>query len=204
MDEATKSRIFEPFFTTKETGKGTGLGLATVFGIVKQHGGSISIYSEPDNGSTFRIFFPAVDDFPADVAAAPDNSIRKTGCCNATILLVEDNLMVRELTAELLAACGYVVLSAEGAQQGLEMLRAHGRYVDLLLSDVVMPHKNGLILYEELKKIQSDLKVLFMSGYSENLIVNKDFSVINSNYIQKPFTARSLLDKVEAIICNNC
>ena len=203
MDEETRNRVFEPFFTTKAAGKGTGLGLATVFGIVKQHGGSISIYSEPDNGSIFRIYFPSVNEFPADVVAAPDNSIRKTVCCNATILLVEDNLMVRELTSELLAASGYVVFSADGAQQGLEMLLAHGGHVDLLLTDVIMPQKNGLVLYEELKDIQPDLKVLYMSGYSENIIVNKDISGINSNYIQKPFTARSLLDRVEAIICSS-
>jgi two-component system, cell cycle sensor histidine kinase and response regulator CckA len=201
MDEETRNRIFEPFFTTKQLGKGTGLGLSTVFGIVKQHGGSISIYSEPDNGSTFRIYFPSVEESPDDAVASSDNTIRKTVCSNATILLVEDNQMVRELTSELLTESGYVVLSSDDPQQGLEMLRAHGGHVDLLLSDVIMPQKNGPMLYEELKYIQSDLKVLYMSGYSENFILSNEIPGIHTNYIQKPFTARSLLDKVEAIIC---
>ncbi len=203
MDEETRGRVFEPFFTTKAKGKGTGLGLATVFGIVKQHGGSISLYSEPDNGSTFRIYLPSVEESPVEDVASYDNTIRKTVCGNATILVVEDNQMVRELTAELLTESGYTVLSADGPQQGLEMLLAHNRHVDLLLSDVIMPLKNGIMLYEELKNIQPDLKVLYMSGYSENFIHINNSSGINTNYIQKPFTAQSLLDKVEAIICNS-
>lgn len=201
MDEETRSRIFEPFFTTKELGKGTGLGLATVFGIVKQHGGSISIYSEPDSGSTFRLYFPFVEEFPSADVCGLEETIRATVCSNAAILLVEDNQLVREMTAELLKESGYVVLSADGPIQGIELLQGHGQHVDLLLSDVIMPGMGGMQLYEKLKKIQADLKVLYMSGYSENVILSHGMPETNINYIQKPFTAQALLDKIEETIC---
>lgn len=201
IDEEIRTRIFEPFFTTKQLGKGTGLGLATVFGIVKQHGGSISIYSEPGCGSTFRIYLPCAEEEPVSDVDGHDDLLRTTARGSATILLVEDNQLVREMTADLLTECGYDVLAAEGAMQGLELLREHGRHVDLLLSDVIMPRMNGPMLFEELKAIQPDLKVLYMSGYSENVIVNSDIASPGASYIQKPFTAQLLLDKIEQIIC---
>lgn len=200
MDEETINRVFEPFFTTKELGKGTGLGLATVFGIVKQHGGSISIYSELGSGSTFRIYFPSAEESPVEVAAGQNNTLRASTCRNATILLAEDNQLVREMTADLLKECGYVVLQSAGPVQAVELLQAHGRPVDLLLSDVIMPHKSGPMLYEELKIIQPDLKVLYMSGYSENIVAKHGTPEINVNYIQKPFTPQALLDKVEEMV----
>ncbi len=199
MDADTLNHIFEPFYTTKDQGKGTGLGLATVFGIVKQHGGNILVYSEPDTGTTFKVYIPRIDEQPA--TAKPDAG----DACGmkphaALILLVEDNSMVREMTRELLMEQGYSVLAADGPDQAVELLHGHKVPVDLLLSDVIMPKMSGPALYEALKSVQPDLKVLYMSGYTENVIAHHCMLDLGINYIQKPFTTSTLVRKVEESI----
>ena len=176
MDAETRRRIFEPFFTTKERGKGTGLGLATVYGIVKQAGGDIWVYSEVGKGTTFKLYFPAVSE-PAsdrrggDVAAARDQG-------HETILLVEDEQGVRDLTAKMLKLLGYTVLTAGSAAEALAMAKAHAGPIDLLLTDVVMPNMGGPQLAGELRRGRPEIKVIFVSGYTENTVSDHVFESI--------------------------
>lgn len=199
MDSATQERIFEPFFTTKESGKGTGLGLATVFGIAKQHSGHVDVYSEPDHGSTFTVYFPRLD----GQSATADN-VEEVNCPrlhrDICILLVEDNAMVRELTNELLTDQGYSVLVAEDPQQALSLMDTNLDAVDLLLSDVIMPHMSGPALFEKLKQLKPGLQVIFMSGYNEDLIVNRHVLADSTCYIQKPFLSHDLLQKIDEVL----
>ncbi|HEX9080442.1 MAG TPA: PAS domain S-box protein [Desulfuromonadaceae bacterium] len=197
MDADTLTHVFEPFYTTKEQGKGTGLGLATVFGIVKQHGGNIFVYSEPDTGTTFKVYLPRIDGQPAATEPDADGGTKPH---SARILLVEDNAMVREMTGELLTQQGYSVVTADGPDQAVELLRESELPVDLLLSDVVMPKMSGPALYEALRAVQPDLKVLYMSGYTENVIAHHGMLDRGINYIQKPFTTSALVRKVEESI----
>jgi two-component system cell cycle sensor histidine kinase/response regulator CckA len=196
MDAETMNHIFEPFYTTKEQGKGTGLGLATVFGIVKQHGGTIFVYSEPDMGTTFKLYFPRIDEPPAETESTGDDDSRLERH-SAVILLVEDNPMVREMSRELLTEQGYTILMADGPDQAAVLFRELGRPVDLLLSDVIMPVMSGPALYETLKAIQPDLKVLYMSGYTESVVAHHGMLDGNINYLQKPFTTSTMVRKVE-------
>lgn len=199
MDSETINHIFEPFYTTKEVGHGTGLGLATVFGIVSQHDGSINVYSETGYGTTFKLYFPRQDESPS--AEIPvEESEYLTDPNGSTILLVEDNSMVREMTQELLEESGYTVFAADGSEQAIPLLKNLGRTVDLLLSDVIMPGLNGPTLFEVLKEHQPDLKVLFMSGYSENIISLQGIGDDSPHYIRKPFTPNILLKKITKLI----
>lgn len=199
MDAETISHIFEPFYTTKEAGHGTGLGLATVYGIVSQHGGSVNVYSEPGYGTTFKLYFPRVDAVPREVPPV-ESAGEWRAQHGKTVLLVEDNPSVREVAREVLDEAGYWVLEADGAEQALMQLNQYGKPVDLLLSDVIMPGMNGPELYEELKKIQPELKVLYMSGYSENIITFKGVEEENPHYIRKPFAPQALLKKMAQLI----
>ena len=201
MGEETLTHIFEPFFTTKEQGKGTGLGLATVFGIAKQHGGHVNVYSETGLGSTFTLYFPRLAEAGVQEAEELEESVSVTPEHNATILLVENSAMVREMVSELLADQGYRILIAEAPGKALAIMEQHGDEIDLLLSDVIMPEMNGLALYDELRQMRPDLKVLFMSGYSENIVSHQNILVDNLNYIQKPFSSRALFAKISDIIC---
>jgi PAS domain S-box-containing protein len=200
MDKETLKCIFEPFYTTKEQGKGTGLGLATVFGIVKQHGGNINVYSEIGHGSTFTIYFPRL----AEVQQSEEAEVTQIELSplehDATILVVEDSPMVRELAVELLTGRGYGVLVAETPTQARAIMEQNGGTIDLLLSDVIMPEKNGLELYDELRRLWSPLKVLFMSGYSENIVTHQNQMAHNFNYIQKPFSSQELFAKINEIL----
>jgi len=200
MDGDTLSRIFEPFFTTKEQGKGTGLGLATVFGIVKQHGGHINAYSEVGHGSTFTLYFPRL----TEVGQVEAVEVKENELCllvhDATILLVEDSQIVRDMAGELLTDRGYRVLVAETPAQACAIMERHCDEIDLLLSDVIMPEMNGLDLYNELKRRRPDLKVLFMSGYSENIITRQNMLSDNFHYIQKPFSLQALYSKISEIL----
>jgi two-component system cell cycle sensor histidine kinase/response regulator CckA len=196
MDSETQARIFEPFFTTKEQGKGTGLGLAMVYGIVKQSGGSIWVYSEVGRGTTFKIYLPRVDG-KAEFEAPCSKREIITG--NETILLAEDEEMVRQLAQELLIANGYKVLPAPNGAAAFAIYEKHEGPVDLLLTDVVMPEMSGLQLAAQLKERRPDLKVLFMSGYTDNAIVHQGL-MEGENFIQKPFSPLTLAERVRNVL----
>ncbi|MGH9432301.1 MAG: PAS domain S-box protein, partial [Terriglobia bacterium] len=198
MDAETQSHIFEPFFTTKEQGKGTGLGLATVYGIVKQSGGFIWVYSEPGQGSTFKVYLPAVRDAaPAGRSMAPE--LRPAGG-HETVLLVEDEDALRFMVREVLSAAGYNVLEATEGDEALKIARRHELPIDLMLTDVVMPRMNGHELAEKLECLHPETRVLFMSGYTGSAIVQHGILSSDELFIQKPFTPSSLMKKVRGIL----
>ncbi len=197
MTEAVRQHLFEPFFTTKERGRGTGLGLATVYGIVKQNGGFISVYSEPGIGTTFKIFFPPVED-PAAATRGIEYQPLPPG--KETILLVEDDDGVRELARVTLERRGYHVLIAPNAADAISIFASEGQDIDLLITDVIMPGMNGRELYERLSTMKSGLKALFMSGYTENVIAEHGILDAGINFIQKPYGIDQFTRKVHAIL----
>jgi len=193
MDAATQARIFEPFFTTKQHGRGTGLGLATVFGIVNQHRGSICVYSELDKGTTFKIYLPrAQGAIQTEVKGFTEAADRGT----ETILVVEDEDVVRKLVCETLEAAGYEVIEARTPAEAMLLMTATKPPIDLLLTDVVMPGMNGKQLHQKLDAIQPGLPVLYMSGYTDNVIVHHGILDAGLHFLQKPFTLQGLRRKV--------
>ena len=196
MDKETLSRIFEPFFTTKESGKGTGLGLSTAYGIVKQSGGNIWVYSEPEKGTTFKVYLPRVE-------GVPDEKVRaKTVAPNRgteTVLVVEDEDAVRELVARILSVHGYKVLEAPNGGEALVICEKHGN-IDLLITDVVMPNMGGRELAERVGKMRPGVKVLYTSGYTDNAIVHQGVLDAGTPFIQKPYTVSALLAKVREVL----
>jgi PAS domain S-box-containing protein len=197
MDATTREHIFEPFFSTKGE-LGTGLGLATVFGIVKQHGGNIWVYSEPGRGTTFKVYLPLADAVPVESDSGPPPVVDLNG--TETILVVEDNPAVRELAGDILARQGYTVLSAQDGPEALALAASHHGPLHLLLTDVVMPGMNGRALYQEAVKRHPHLKVLYMSGYTENVIAHRGVLDAGIAYIQKPFTVQSIAAKVREVL----
>jgi nitrogen-specific signal transduction histidine kinase/CheY-like chemotaxis protein len=198
MDEETRARIFEPFFTTKGQEHGTGLGLATVYGIVKQHGGDIWVYSEPGHGCTFKIYLP-VDRGAGAMVAETEETSGPTGG-NETILLAEDDRQVRGLASAVLEREGYTVLAACGGEHALRLVREHSGPIDILLTDVVMPDINGRVLYEKLAKACPDLKVIYMSGYTDNVIAHHGIIEDDVNFLQKPFNVKLLARQVRRVL----
>jgi PAS domain S-box-containing protein len=197
MDEATRSRIFEPFFTTKGLGKGTGLGLATVYGIVKQSNGFVWVYSEPEHGSTFKIYLPLVE-APAEPFAGKIEQTAPTGGTE-TILLAEDAAAVRVAVRQSLERFGYTVIEAPNGEVALSAAE-HTRTIDLLLTDVVMPEMSGRELAERFTQIRPNTHVLFMSGYTDDAIIRHGVLRPGTAYIQKPFSAELLANKVREVL----
>ena len=197
MDEATRARIFEPFFTTKGSGQGTGLGLSTVYGIVKQSDGFIWVESELGRGTRFQICLPQVAE-----AAVTDRSgptvVSRSG--TETILLVEDNAGLRKLATRVLAPAGYTVLGAASGEEALRVLERQEGPVHLLLSDVVMPGMSGRDLAEQLAQTRPEMKVLFMSGYTDDTVVQHGVLNAQVAFLSKPFTAAALLRKVREVL----
>jgi two-component system cell cycle sensor histidine kinase/response regulator CckA len=200
MDAETQAHIFEPFFTTKEKGKGTGLGLATVYGIVKQSGGYVWVYSEPSRGTSFKIYLPRIED--AQPAGArdrkPDTLSLPRG--SETVLLVEDEKGVRELAREYLQMSGYTVIEAENGHMALELAAMHAGQIHLLMTDVVMPGISGRELAERASQIRPGIKILYMSGYTDQAVVHHGILETDAVLLQKPFTAATLASKLREIL----
>jgi two-component system, cell cycle sensor histidine kinase and response regulator CckA len=193
MDAATRERLFEPFFTTKDASDGTGLGLATVYGIIKQNGGMIGVYSEPGRGTTFRIYFPvASTEEAAPTPSRPDDPIGG----DETVLLVEDEPRVREITERLLVDLGYRVLPASLPSEALRIVARHEGQIDLLLTDVVMPEMSGRDLWERLSPERPEMRCLFVSGYTADILGARGIMPENVHFLAKPFSADALAAKI--------
>jgi CheY-like chemotaxis protein len=198
MDKAIQAHLFEPFFTTKERGKGTGLGLATVYGIVKQSGGSIFVYSEPGLGTTFKMFLPRTEQ-AADPTNAPDLAPESLDGAE-TILVVEDQTEVLSVTRSILTRHGYKVLEAVNGAEALSIMENPEGSVDLLLTDVIMPGMSGPELAERLATRRPDLRVLYTSGYTDDTVVRHGVLDAGMAFIQKPFTPSGLLGKIRGLL----
>jgi PAS domain S-box-containing protein len=200
IEPAALARIFEPFFTTKEAGKGTGLGLATVYGIVKQSGGFVEVESAPGEGAAFRIYLPRHHGLSAAVSPAALAEPVAAAQHGETILLVEDEAVVRRLAREILEQTGYVVLEAPDALEALAIAQSHPEQIDLLVTDVVMPKLNGRELAERLTRVVGDLRVLYTSGYTDSEIVQDGTLLPGTAFLQKPFTVAQLVEKVRQLL----
>ena len=198
MDESTLERIFEPFFTTKEIGKGTGLGLSTVYGIIAQSGGGLDVESEVGKGTTFNIYLPRIEKEiePEDEDQVLDESLKGS----ETILLVEDEDMVRNLARQVLVESGYTVLDAGYGEKAFELCEAHDGPIHLLLTDVVMPQMSGREVAERLQSSYPEMKVLYMSGYTDDIIHQHAVLEKDVAFIPKPFIPNDLLRKVREVL----
>ena len=196
IDESIREKIFEPFFTTKKVGNGTGLGLSIVYGIVKQHNGYIVTESEPGKGTTFHIYLPAIK---AD-ARLTKNAVRHFRGGTETILFAEDNPDVRMIIGSILSRAGYTVIETEDGQDAVEKFGEHLDGIDLLILDVVMPRKNGKEAYEEIRRIKPDMKALFMSGYTRDVVLDKGVREETLDYVSKPLSPQPLLHRVREIL----
>lgn len=200
MDAETQKRIFEPFFTTKEIGKGTGLGLSIVYGIVKQHNGYINVYSEINKGTTFRIYLPLVEAEEISLIKTDDTSFAMNGI--ETILIAEDDSEVRTLYKKTLEAYGYAVIEAEDGEEAVSLFIDNKDKIQLLILDVIMPKRNGKEAYEVIKAIKPDIKAIFTSGYTENIIHKKGILDAQLNFIRKPVSPNELLRKIRQVLDN--
>jgi len=198
MDEETLLRVFEPFFTTKERDKGTGLGLATVYGIIKQNNGFIYVDSKPKFGTAFSVYLPVIRE---KISRQKDDLIHENLQGHETILLVEDDMSVREVTQSTLLGYGYKVIVASNGKEALQLFRKHNNKIKLLLTDVVMPVLSGKDLADKLLRINPDLKIIFFSGYLDNNILTDRLGE-SLEYIQKPYTHSQLAKKIKNILSN--
>lgn len=198
MDEETQARIFDPFFTTKEQGKGTGLGLSTVYGIVKQSGGSIWVYSELGHGTTFKVYLPQLETETQRVETTVAETPMPGG--SETILLVEDEDAVRGLARKVLEHAGYNVIEATRGEEAIRLCTEGVQSIDLLLTDVVMPGISGKEVADHLSALLPGLKVLFMSGYTDEAIVHHGVLDSNIEFIEKPFTPVALAKRVRKVL----
>jgi CheY-like chemotaxis protein len=198
MSPEVREKIFEPFFSTKEKGKGTGLGLSTVYGIVKQSGGNIWVYSEPEKGTTFKIYFPRVDEPLEAFKERLESGDFPRG--SETILVVEDGEEVRKFTVQILEKQGYRVLEAPNGEEAFVLFQNYKEPIHLVLTDVVMPGMSGRELADALLNLHPELKVIYMSGYTDNSIVHHGILEKGIHYIQKPFTIERLARKIREVL----
>jgi CheY-like chemotaxis protein len=198
MNETIKSQIFEPFFTTKAVGHGTGLGLSTVYGIVKQSEGYILVYSETGKGTRFKIYFPKLREKAETLVLSHEEPEPPRG--SETILVVEDDKTLREITVKLLQDGGYRVVEAKDAEDAVRIMAASQPEIDLLLTDVIMPDTSGPELARQAKEDHPKLRLMFMSGYSGDLVGRQGVLIEETSFLEKPFTRRSLLVKVYAAL----
>jgi PAS domain S-box-containing protein len=198
MTDDVKAHVFEPFFTTKDQGTGTGLGLATCYGIVRQHGGHLWVYSEPERGTTFKLYFPAASGVPSEQREMETARTLMTG--SETILLAEDDEAVRGITRDVLRQCGYVVLEAGDANEALRAEAQYGEVIHLLITDVVMPRMGGEELAQQLTMRRPSMKTLFISGYTETALIHQETLYNGAAYLPKPFTPQELVAKVRVLL----
>ncbi|MGP8246017.1 MAG: PAS domain S-box protein [Bryobacteraceae bacterium] len=197
MDEATIAHIFEPFFTTKERGRGTGLGLATVYGMVQQTGGDVQVTSQPGHGSTFHVYFPTVTE---SLSAASERPPAGAGAGFETVLVVEDEASVREFTAKILRELGYQVLTASGGDEAIRVSDAYSPEIAALITDVIMPGMSGRQVADELKGRRSGIKVLFVSGYTGDVIAEHGVLETGVDFLAKPFHLEDLARKLREVL----
>ncbi len=198
MDAEMQKRIFEPFFTTKEQGHGTGLGLSTAYGIVKQSGGNIWVYSEPETGTSFKVYFPYSEQFVGETAKPPEYETAAQQA--ATILLVEDDPSIREVAEEILAMQGFRVLTAKSSHEALELFKKYEEEIDLLLTDVVMPGIGGAELVKRCLGGDRQMPVIYMSGYTDEAVVRHGILEKDVEFIQKPFSPDDLVQKIHRVL----
>jgi CheY-like chemotaxis protein len=198
MSAEVKEHLFEPFFTTKPRGKGTGLGLSVVFGVVKQHGGSIEVYSEEGRGTTVKTYFPRVkSEAPLQVATETPASYQRG---HETIMVVEDEAIVRDMASSALSNLGYKVLTCADGPLAIAQASEYTGQIDLLLTDVVMPGMNGRVLADKLKLMRPTLKVIYCSGYTENIIAHHGVLESGIEFLGKPYTPKDLSEKVRCVL----
>jgi two-component system, cell cycle sensor histidine kinase and response regulator CckA len=201
MDAATRARIFEPFFTTKPVGQGTGLGLATVFGVVRQSGGSIRVESAPGQGTTFSVFLPEV---PAPAPRADSRSRDRIEPGTGTVLVVEDEDLVREFACHYLEAHGYRCLEATNGSEALNVVRQHGAEIGAIVTDVIMPVMGGRELRERVAELQPNIPVLFISAYTGDEVIRRGLMEAGAPFLQKPFTPEELARRLRELMeCSN-
>jgi len=198
MSPEVQANIFEPFYTTKETGKGTGLGLATVYGIVKQSGGHVVVYSEVGVGTTFKVYLPCAEAPAATSKAKPESLALPRG--TETVLLVEDEEAVRSLTRRVLVGCGYIVVEAADGAEASRVAAEHHGPIHLLVTDVVMPGDGGRIVAEQVAKSHPEAQVLFISGYTDDAVIRHGVLREGVNYLQKPYSPIALATKVRSVL----
>jgi CheY-like chemotaxis protein len=195
MSEEVKAHLFEPFFTTKEKGKGTGLGLATCYGIIKQSAGSIRVYSEPDHGSIFRVYLPCAEDAAEYAPPVPESDVVLQG--KETIMVVEDEEGIRDLAAWVLRDAGYTVLEACNGLEGLRLAQEQPtRKIDLVVTDVIMPHMGGKDMADRLRTMLPDTRILFTSGYTDDALAHHGVLNPGVAFLEKPFSPARLACRV--------